>query len=301
MRASMLCPSSLVAAALCALVLIQRPAPSTPSSPALSSPATRAEVCAPSARAVDPRLVGLWQRYEVLNEGDPLRFYFFHPEGFGIYRYGKVGLTNTHSFDYDASQGMVDLRFRKTDRTHAVRYRVEEAEGREWLVLAGDPREDLPEVRYFRAADAGAACLDGLLTGHVLKDMSTGGPADGVELAAGALGGRLWGEEQRYATGGMGFAIYQLQPQALDGRGVGWFHHGDYDEWSTETLTYRQQGERLALGFALRHEAHSTSIELRPGPDGVRRLGLASDPRDFWRPHTYRDMGPSFACASALK
>ena len=131
MRIPMLCPSSLVAAGLCVLVMVQRPAP---------TPEPAVEVCGPSQRAVDQRLVGLWQRHEALREGDPLRFYYFHPEGFGIYRYGKVGLTNTHSFDYDASQGLVDLRFRKTDRTHAVRYRFEHRDGREWLVLAGDPR-----------------------------------------------------------------------------------------------------------------------------------------------------------------
>jgi hypothetical protein len=298
MRTPMLCPSSLVAAGLCVLALAQFEARTEVSRSAPPAPAL--EVCASPERAVDQRLVGLWQRYEALHEGDPLRFYYFHPEGFGIYRYGKVGLTNTHSFDYDASQGLVDLRFRKTDRTHTVRYRVEEVDGREWLVLAGDPREDLPEVRYFRAPDASAACMDGpdgLLPGHVLKDRQE----ITTEVAAGSLGGRLWGEEERYATGGMGFAIYQLQPQAIDGRGVGWFHRGDYDEWVTESLTYRQQGERLALGFTLRHDAQTTAIDLRPGPDGVRRLGLEVDPRDFWRGHTYRDMGPSFACAPGLK
>jgi hypothetical protein len=221
MRTTMFCPLSLVAAGLCALVSVPVMVQLLASRPASPIPAVSAEVCAPAERAVDPRLVGLWQRHEVLHEGDPLRFYFFHPDGFGIYRYGKVGLTNTHSFDYDASQGLVDLRFRKTDRTHTVRYRIEQVDGREWLVLAGDPREDLPEVRYFRASDPRAACVGEMLTGHVLKDRL---PA---VTAGGALGGRLWGEEERYATGGMGFAIYQLQAQAIDGRGVGWFHHGD--------------------------------------------------------------------------
>ena len=94
----------------------------------------------------------------------------------------------------------------------------------------------------------------------------------------------------------MGFAIYQFQPQAIDGRGVGWFHRGDYDEWTTEALTYRQQGDRLALGFPLRHEVASTSLALWTAGDGVRRLRIDDDPRDFWRAHTYRDMGPSFAC-----
>ena len=131
--------------------------------------------------------------------------------------------------------------------------------------------------------------------GHVLKDR----PRPPLEAAAGgALGGRLWGEEQRYATGGMGFSIYQMQPQAIDGRGVGWHHRGDYDEWTTEAMNYRQQGERLALSFPLRHEVQSTTLALWSGSDGVRRLRLDEDPRDFWRPHTYRDMGPSFAGCS---
>lgn len=287
MRARMFCPSSLVAASLCALVLLQRPP--------VEQVAVEETTCEEEAgRPVDERLVGLWQRFDTLDAGDPVRFYFFHPDGFGIYRYGKVGLTNTHSFDYGASQDILDLRFRKTDRAHAVRYRIEEAEGRTWLVLAGDPREDLPEVRYFRAPDAAAAC-EGWLLGHDLKARSKAVGA----AAGGALGGRLWGEEQRYATGGMGFAIYQLQPQAIDGRGVGWFHRGDYDEWTTEALTYRQQGGRLTLAFTLRHEAQATAIDVRAGADGVRRLDLAEDPRDFWRAHTYRDMGPSFAGCDA--
>ena len=285
----MSCPSSLVAAALCGLVLLQRPAEPAPAADADAT-------CPDAQRSIDPRLVGLWQRFETLHEGDPVRFYFFHPDGFGIYRYGKVGLTNTHSFDYAASEGLADLRFRKTDRAHVVRYAIEESDGRTWLVLAGDPREDLPEVRYFRVPDRTAACEYAWLSGQELKASRDAAAA----APTGALGGRMWGEEQRYATGGMGFAIYQLQPQAIDGRGVGWFHRGDYDEWTTESLTYRQQGERLALSFPLRHEGQTTAIDLRPGADGVRRLTLAEDPRDFWRSHTYRDMGPSFAhCSDA--
>ena len=92
------------------------------------------------------------------------------------------------------------------------------------------------------------------------------------------------------------------QPQAIDGRGVGWHHHGDYDEWTTESLGFRQQGERLALHFPLRHESLATTITLTPGADQVRVLTLAEDPRDFWRPHEYRDMGPGFTdCAESLR
>jgi len=286
----MFCPSSLVAALVCTLALLEPPS----EAPTLfAAEETCLEDQVSDAPAIDARLAGLWQRHETLHEGDPMRFYYFHPDGFGIYRYGKVGLTNTHSFDYSGGEGVLDLRFRKTGEAHAVGYRLEQAGGRTWLVLAGDPREDAAQVRYFRPEGPGSqlrpeACGFGPLT---LPDLS-----DSSAAPTGALGNRLWGEEQRYATGGMGFAIYQFQPQAIDGRGVGWFHRGDYDEWTTEVLTYRQQGDRLALSFPLRHEVASTRLALWTASDGVRRLRIDDDPRDFWRAHTYRDMGPSFAC-----
>lgn len=300
----MFCPSSVVVLLLGTLAMVEW----VPEE--LRRPAVQVCGAEEEAAAIDPRLAGLWQRFETLHEGDPVRFYFFHPDGFGIYRYGKVGLTNTHSFDYAGSQGVVDLRFRKSGAQHAVGYRFEADGEREWLVLAGDPREAGPEVRYFRVGEAGARCDDGVL---LARELAGGAGEDGLLLAqelagadeaprTGVLGGRLWGDEQRYATGGMSFSIYQMQAQAIDGRGVGWHHRGDYDEWTTEALTYRQQGERLALYFPLRHEAQTTTITIAEGADRVRVLGLAEDPRDFWRPHQYRDLGPGFAdCAESLR
>lgn len=239
--------------------------------------------------AVDPALVGIWHRFDALAEGDRMRFYFFHERGFGLYRYGKVGLTNTHSFDYRADGDVLELTFRKTGERRRVPYRLEEQGGRTWLVLADDPRED-GGARYFKAPPAAAAaCAD-------MPEVT--GPQGHVPAASDRIGGRLWGEEVRYATGGMGFSIYQLQPQAIDGRGVGWHHRGDYDEWTTETLTYRQRGDRLALSFPLRHDGGETAITVA-GDGDDRTLHLADDPRDFWRPHTYRDMGPTFATAAA--
>src|SRR5688500_5790122 len=36
-------------------------------------------------------LTGIWSRYEPGGLGAPLRFYYFHGDGHGLYRYGKVG------------------------------------------------------------------------------------------------------------------------------------------------------------------------------------------------------------------
>ena len=240
----------------------------------------------PTTPADDP-LRGVWQRWEASVDGDPIRFYYFHGDGHGLYRYGKVGLTNTHAFDYELTGDRLHLRFRKTGEAHDLRFTVEADPAdpsRAWLRLDGDPRE--PGARYFR--DGGAAAL------------ACDEAGESVDLAAGrALGDRLWGDERRFAAGGLGFAIYQLQAQTIDGRGVGWFHRGDYDEWTTEALTYRQQGEHLALHFMLEGRSESTAIAVRAA-DGARWLDLAVDPRDYWRPHTYRDLGRSFAGAAAL-
>lgn len=250
---------------------------------AVRLPAPEADdACTP--KAVDPRLLGVWHRFDALTEGDRLRFWFFHEGGFGLYRYGKVGLTNTHSFDYSVDGDILTLTFRKTGERHRLKFKLEEQDGRTWMVLDGDPRE--PGARYFHAPAGAAACDD--LPWRP-------GPRDHVPAASGNIGGRLWGEEVRYATGGMGFSIYQLQAQSIDGRGVGWHHRGDYDEWTTETLTFRQRGDRLALVFPLRHDASDTTIAVT-GAGDERTLRIDDDPRDFWRPHTYRDMGPTFAC-----
>ena len=65
-------------------------------------------------------LAGLWSRYEGMSEGEPVRFWYFHGDGHGLYRYGRVGYTNTHSFDYTLRGDRVSLRFRKTGEAHEL-------------------------------------------------------------------------------------------------------------------------------------------------------------------------------------
>jgi hypothetical protein len=226
----------------------------------------------------DP-LRGLWMRYESRGEGDPLRFWYFHGDGKGLYRYGKVGLANTHSFDYSLSGSHahgpnVSLRFRKRGEEHELAATIVTDGQGTWLSFADDPRE--AGARYRKVeSDLDVALAD-------------------VPASPAAIGDRIWIDYRNLATGGAEFHMYQLAATAIDGRGVGWFHRGDFDDWSTESLTYRIDGGRLELFFDLREEPSTTAFRVVEGARG-RELWLEADPRDYWAPHRYQDGGRSFA------
>ena len=233
-------------------------------------------------------LTGIWWRYEQGTTGDPVRFYYFHGDGTGLYRYGRVGATYTHSLDYELDGDTLRVRFRKTGATHVLRYTVRPgtAGGRDWLTLHGDPRE--PETtQYYRLAQPrGPRAWD-------VHDPGELGPPPA---------GHMWIDLQPFATGGQAFYFYQLRPAGIDGRGVGWFHRGDFDDWSTESLTYRiiEDPPRLALTFDLAGTTETTAFVVQ-GEGRDRTLRLESDPRDFWHGHVYRDAGKSFGAHSTLQ
>jgi hypothetical protein len=233
------------------------------------------------AEQADP-LRGLWMRYESRGEGDPLRFWYFHGDGKGLYRYGKVGLANTHSFDYSLSgvdahdpKGPIDvaLRFRKRGEAHTLIATIDKDGQGTWLSFTGDPRE--PGARYRK----------------VESDLDLASAS--AEATGSGIGDRMWIDYRNLATGGAEFHMYQLATTAIDGRGVGWFHRGDFDDWSTESLTYRIDGDRLELFFDLREEPSSTRFRVVEGEHG-RELWLDADPRDYWAAHRYKDGGRSF-------
>jgi hypothetical protein len=255
--------------------------PSIPSSPACD------ESSAGDPAIAQDMLRGLWMRYETRGEGDPLRFWYFHGDGKGLYRYGKVGLANTHSFDYsvagtdadDASAPIdVALRFRKRGEAHSLIATIDTDGQGTWLSFTGDPRE--PGARYRKVASD--------------LDLESAAPMSGL---GSAIGDRIWIDYRNLATGGAEFHMYQLAETEIDGRGVGWFHRGDFDDWSTESLTYRIDGERLELFFDLREEPNVTAFRVVEGENG-RELWLDADPRDYWAAHRYRDGGRSFRSAA---
>jgi hypothetical protein len=242
-------------------------------------PVSEPVVVTPTVQA-DP-MRGLWMRYEARGEGDPLRFWYFHGDGKGLYRYGKVGLANTHSFDYSLSGDAkghvgVSLRFRKRGEDHQLAATIETNGQGTWLSFADDPRE--PGARYRKVESD----LDFEL-------------AEYAQLPASptAIGERMWIDYRNLATGGAEFHLYQLAATAIDGRGVGWFHRGDFDDWSTESLTYRIDGDQLELFFDLREEPNTTKFRVVEGARG-RELWLDADPRDYWAQHRYQDGGRSF-------
>ena len=223
--------------------------------------AAGAVVLRPSAQA---NIAGLWSLWpDARSDGDNVLFYFFHEDGIGLYRYGKIGLNTTNSFDWSVDGGDLVLKFRKTGETVRTPFHLD---GKQ-LVLDRDPKEPLTgKVRYTYVP-----------------------PSQAAPDVFGKIPGRLWIDQKKFATGGMGFSLYQLKDAAIDGRGVGWHHVGDFDDWSTEALTYRLSPSSMELDFTVRGDHSKTPIQ----KDGDV-LTFVEDPRDYWHVHAYKDAGPSF-------
>lgn len=232
---------------------------------------TEPESANASSAKAQKALLGLWSRFQPETEGDPQRFYYFHTGGLGLFRYGRMGLSYTQTFGYEVKGGRLKLTFNKTGEQHDVAYRIEG----DVLKFVDDPRIGGPQAYTRRKMDSAAQYH---AFGHPLA--------------------RLWTQSTKDRKGSEGFRMYQLQAPTIDGRGVGWYHEGDFYEWSTETLQYRRTGSRLSLFFAVRNETHVTDLA-EGEQDGVRTLSLAEDPRNFWHPRTYRDGGPGFTVSLA--
>lgn len=232
-------------------------------------------------RRPTPSIVGLWEVGSPRALTDELRFYYFHDGDKGLYRYGKVGYNNTASFDWHVSGDELTLTFRKTGVVVRTRFSVEERDGSRALVLLDDPRVGGRQRYVYRPA-----ALE-LESGPLSLSQSE-------EAPQGKLSGRMWYDGMKYATGGMGFRMYQLAEHSLPGgRMLGWYHVGDFDDWSTETLDYRELPAALELHFSLRDERSTTPIIVEQGRER-RFLQMASDPRDFGARARFGDVGKSF-------
>lgn len=233
------------------------------------------------------QLHGLWGVSQPRGIADELRFYYFHTGGKGLYRYGQVGHNQTHSFDWKLDGDRLVLDFRKTGEHAKTRIELTERAGERSLTLLDDPRGPGP-VRYVHRPSNLAA-----------DEQALGGPlslSDGDKAAgeAAMLKGRIWIDVQRYATGGLGFVMYQLSAHPLgDGQWLGWYHRGDFDDWTTETLAYREEPQRLRLRFLLHGQEATTPYRLRQERE-QRVLTLSRDPRNFLHQRQLLDGGASF-------
>lgn len=247
-------------------------------------------------------LAGLWTRWPTSRQdGDAVRFWFFHPEGIGLYRYGKIGLNTTNSFDWHVDGDELVVTFRKTGAVARTPYELRDDPARA-LVLARDPKEP-SSVPYVFVPPPARAALTEDLEGF-LDNVPHCPQAD--TPTASPVAGRLWIDQRTFATGGRGFLLYQLKDASIDGRGVGWHHIGDFDDWSTEALTFRMTADpsapgaaHLELWFPIRQERATTTLTQspasQPGSDApAAHLTMHEDPRDFWHLHRYVDGGPSF-------
>lgn len=247
------------------------------SSPATKPAQTAREIPAPAA---DP-LAGLWLRRSP-KDPDTLRFYYFHGNGKGLYRYGRRTLNQTNSFDYRVRNQRVWLKFRKDGQSHDSVFEIQKGGSERVLRLHQDPKED--GASYKKIAGP-------------MSDVQGG---ERSALRANGIGGRMWIHARRFAQGGGEFGMYQFNAPAMDGRGVGWFHRGDFDDWSTESFRYRVQGTKIDYYFEYQRSEESASFELYSGPRDTRFLLMKQDPRNYWLDRRYRDMGPSFGAHPAF-
>jgi hypothetical protein len=211
----------------------------------------------------DSSLRGLWLKQSA--DKREFRFYYFHTDGIGLYRYGRRNLNNTNSYDYRVDGKELVLRFRKTGDDRRVRFKLEKKGKETWLLLENDPRESGP-TRYRRV--------------------------DGPLEELGSLDhpfARMWTEQKKFATGGLGFRIYQFQPPDGAGRGRGWYHQGDYDDWFTEAFEYERSKGRIRFHFLEKQETETTDLNEVSGPK--RAIELMSDPRNFWHRARFEDGG----------
>lgn len=225
----------------------------------------------PSHPERDPAtlLRGVWHRYPAGDLGSPVRFYYFHDDGLGLYRYGRQGLTYTNSFNWSVEADTLTLYFRKTGETHRVPFSLEQ--GGTVLHLVQDPKEG-EDARYQKESSPTAATPLPLL-GHI--------------------DGQMWIDFRPFATGGAAFSMYQLAPAALDGRGVGWHHRGDFDDWSTEAFRYQLGPGTLTLRFELAGDEHRSAVDVSDGDPPT--LSLTSDPRNGWHRSRFEWFGKSFS------
>ncbi len=252
---------------------------------------------------------GLWSRvpHGTGQDADPVAFYYFHDGDIGLYRYGQVAYNNTHSYHWSADGDTLSLDYNKSGERQALGYRVEQGSPKV-LVIVDDPMNPgVKETRYrwVPPPDFGPEAAD-------LENRDEHDAGD-VDLTLGErVDNRLWMDLKSFKTGGMGFSMYQLRPAGIDGRGTGWFHVGDFNDWSTEALSYRlvrgEDGSRLEsqpgaagtavdLLFTLRKERSVARLQVghrSVGGKDVRFLTIQPDPRDFGAAHAYEDAGPSF-------
>ncbi len=217
------------------------------------------------------QLHGVWAASQQGTQGDHVRFYYFHHDNSGLVRYGKVGLSQTRSFKYQFKGKHLVLRFNKTGVVHHIKAELR--------------KDDVGAVLRFQ------------------EDPVFGGAANyrkrlppGAKLTASQKQhplARVWIHKIKDRNGKEVFHMYQLAPPSIDGRGIGWYHQGDFDDWSTEALSYQWSGDKLWLNFLVRQENYQTPARWQK--KGQVSLSLDSDPRNFWAPRKYLDGGPNFA------
>ena len=221
----------------------------------------------------DAALTGIF--YSVAPSKDDLhsdlRFYYFHGNGIGLLRYGKVGLNNTESYHYETKDDVLSLRFNKTGQVVQTRYVIAESEGKTTL--------QLPDFVYQHDRE-------------LIKE--TAPNLRHLNWPQGQSLDRMWTMLQQSAEGKISFKMYQLRKADDTGHGAGWYHEGDFDNWYTERLEFHRGESEMTFHFGLKNEkAQTPYAHVTDAPTPM--LVFDKDPRHFWATTHYVDGGESFS------
>ncbi|NJK88554.1 MAG: hypothetical protein HC923_03580 [Myxococcales bacterium] len=215
-------------------------------------------------------LRGIWDR-EGASDLKRVDFYYFHQGDLGLFRFGTTDRNHTEMFRFKKTWRGLEISFKRTgERAFSKMQLVERPDGRRALVLESDPRNGGRRTTYVHRAAPTSQLV----------------PAAKDDFA------RMWMHRRPRLHGGLDFRIYQFQPANASGHGRGWYHEGDYDEWTTESLTYHKGQDTLHLRFDEPREIAASPYQLNRSRKAAV-LGLDADPRWFGRPSRFEDTGPT--------
>ncbi len=262
--------------------------------------------------AKEGQLFGLWDlsRSEKPSSKSE-RYYYFHPEPnskgqyIGLYRYGTKTLNATRSFTWSLKNNEVKFVMNNTKHKYRSEVKVTKS-GRirhAKFVLQNDPfnlgekstfklrpmeaSNDLNDVVRTLDLARNIPFRESMLEAHPMLQSSS-------KLA------RVWFDFQDKNR--QRFRMYQFARNNPSDVNRGWYHEGDFSDWTTETFEYtthtkRDGSEEFVFKFLDRKQKAKAKFKIESKGE-KNSIIIVNDPRNYGLTTRYSDEGPSFMALS---